>query len=104
MVNTTLILVSVAGKSRRKKESRIGNPSQSDENVAQASAPVEDKSTPTIFIFKDGHQLETKNYAIMGGTLFDFSGKVLKKIQMDEIDSAATLKANDDRGVVMKLQ
>jgi hypothetical protein len=75
----------------------------SDESAAQASAPVEDKSTPTVFIFKDGHQLETKNYAIMGGTLFDFSGKVLKKIQMDEIDSAATLKANDDRGVVMKL-
>ena len=75
----------------------------SDENAAPAPAPVEDKSTPTIFIFKDGHQLETKNYAIMGGTLFDFSGKVLKKIQMDEIDSAATLKANDDRGVVMKL-
>ena len=75
----------------------------SDENAVQASAPVEDKSTPTVFIFKDGHQLETKNYAIMGGTLFDFSGKVLKKIQMDEIDSAATLKANDDRGVVMKL-
>jgi hypothetical protein len=75
----------------------------SDESAAQASAPVEDKSTPTVFIFKDGHQLETKNYAIMGGTLFDFSGKILKKIQMDEIDSAATLKANDDRGVVMKL-
>ncbi|MFL6389638.1 MAG: hypothetical protein ACJ71U_19350 [Terriglobales bacterium] len=75
----------------------------SEDNAAQPSAPVEDKSTPTIFIFKDGHQLETKNYAIMGGTLFDFSGKVLKKIQIDEIDSAATLKANDDRGVQVKL-
>jgi hypothetical protein len=39
----------------------------------------------------------------MGGTLFDFSGKMLKKIQIDELDSAATIKANDDRGVVMKL-
>jgi hypothetical protein len=76
---------------------------QSDDSEAQAPAPVEDKTPATVFIFKDGHQLETKNYAIMGGTLFDFSSKVLKKIQMDEIDSAATLKANDDRGVVMKL-
>jgi hypothetical protein len=75
----------------------------SDENEAQVSAPVEDKTPATVFIFKDGHQLETKNYAIMGGTLFDFSSKILKKIQMDEIDSAATLKANDDRGVTMKL-
>jgi hypothetical protein len=77
---------------------------QTDDSAAEASAPVDDKTPPTVFIFKDGHQLETKNYAIMGGTLFDFSSKMLKKIQMDEIDSAATLKANDDRGVTMKLQ
>jgi hypothetical protein len=75
----------------------------SDDSAAPAPAPVEDKTPATVFIFKDGHQLETKNYAIMNGTLFDFSSKVLKKIQIDEIDSAATLKANDDRGVVMKL-
>jgi type IV secretory pathway VirB10-like protein len=68
-----------------------------------AAAPVEEKLPATVFIFKDGHQLETRNYAIMSGTLFDFSGKMLKKIQMDEIDSAATVKANDDRGVVVKL-
>ena len=84
-----------------RKSDRQSEPSEDSE--AQAPAPVEDKTPATVFIFKDGHQLETKNYAIMGGTLFDFSGKVLKKIQMEEIDSAATLKANDDRGVVMKL-
>jgi hypothetical protein len=74
-----------------------------DETDPPAAAPVEDKAPATVFIFKDGHQLETKNYAIMNGTLFDFSSKTLRKIQMDEIDSAATLKANDDRGVAMKL-
>jgi hypothetical protein len=83
----------------QERKSRSG-----DDSEAQASAPVEDRTPPAVFIFKDGHQLETKNYAIMGGTLFDFSSKMLKKIQMDEIDSAATLKANDDRGVTMKLQ
>src|SRR5258708_32285969 len=75
----------------------------SDDSAAQAPAPVEDKPPATVFIFKDGHQLETKNYAIINAQLFDFSSKILKKIQIDEIDSAATLKANDDRGVVMKL-
>lgn len=85
------------------QEERKSDKQVSDDNDAHASAPVEDKTPATVFIFKDGHQLETKNYAIMGGTLFDFSSKILKKIQMDEIDSAATLKANDDRGVAMKL-
>jgi hypothetical protein len=71
--------------------------------AAAPPAPSEDKSPATVFIFKDGHQLETKNYAIMGGTVFDFSGKALKKINVDELDSAATIKANDDRGVTVKL-
>jgi hypothetical protein len=65
--------------------------------------PVEDKTPSTVFIFKDGHQMETKNYAIMGGTLFDFSGTTLKKIKLDDLDSTATVKANDDRGVAVKL-
>jgi hypothetical protein len=71
---------------------------------AATPAPHEDQSPATVFIFKDGHQLETKNYAIMGETLFDFSGNSLRKIKLDEIDSAATVKANDDRGVQVKLQ
>ena len=84
-----------------KKSEKQSHPS--DDSDAPAPVPMEDKTPATVFIFKDGHQLETKNYAIMNGTLFDFSSQTLKKIQMDEIDSAATLKANDDRGVVMKL-
>src|SRR5262249_13726505 len=62
-----------------------------DQDTASApaamSTPVEDKSPATVFIFKDGHQLETRNYAIMGGTLFDFSGQALKKIQIEDLDS-----------------
>ena len=85
-----------------RKSDKRSEPSEDTEIQAPASV-LEDKTPATVFIFKDGHQLETKNYAIMGGTLFDFSSKILKKIQLDEIDSAATLKANDDRGVVMKL-
>lgn len=70
---------------------------------AQAAPPQEDHTPATVFVFKDGRQVETRNYAIMSGTLFDFSGKVLKKIQLDDLDSAATQKANDDRGVSVKL-
>lgn len=86
------------------EERRSGKRSQpSEDNDPPTPVPVEDKTPAAVFIFKDGHQLETKNYAIMNGTLFDFSSKTLRKIQLDEIDSAATLKANDDRGVAMKL-
>ena len=56
------------------------NPDQTNSKADFSMIPPEDKTPATVFIFKDGHQLETKNYAIMGGTLFDFSGKLVKKI------------------------
>ncbi len=86
----------------RERSSRT-EPAPQPKPAAQ-SAAAEDSSPATVFIFKDGHQLETRNYAIMGETLFDFSGKMVKKIQMAEIDTVATAKANDDRGVQVKLQ
>jgi hypothetical protein len=84
-------------------EKPVAKSNANPDSTTASAAPVEDKSPATVFIFKDGHQMETKNYAIMNGMLFDFSGKLLKKIQLDDLDSAATLKANDDRGVQMKL-
>jgi hypothetical protein len=66
--------------------------------------PATDDSPSTVFIFKDGHQLETRNYAIMGQTLYDFSTSSLRKVELDDLDATATLKANDDRGITVKLQ
>jgi hypothetical protein len=88
-------------RDRQQPVAEARNTSRSD---VTPQPPQEDKTPPTVFIFKDGHQLETKNYAIMGETLFDFSGTALKKIKMVDIDTAATVKANDDRGVLVKLQ
>lgn len=66
--------------------------------------PAADDSPATVFIFKDGHQIETRNFAIMGQTLYDFSSSSLKKVQLTDLDTAATVKANDDRGITVKLQ
>jgi hypothetical protein len=91
----------------REQQQAVADASDRGRHSEETSAPPPpqvDRTPATVFIFKDGHQLETKNYAIMGETLFDFSGTVLKKIKMVDIDTAATVKANDDRGVVVKLQ
>jgi len=69
-----------------------------------APAPAkEDNGPATVFIFKDGHQIETKNFAIMGDTLYDFSESILKKVQLGDLDKDKTIKANDDRGITVKL-
>lgn len=67
-----------------------------DNSNANASGPA------TVFIFKDGHKLETSNYAIQGQTLFDFSNNQLHKIKLAELDLDATRKANDDLGISLK--
>ena len=75
-----------------------------DPKHAADPKPAADDSPATVFIFKDGHQIETRNFAIMGQTLYDFSSGGLKKVQLTDLDSAATVKANDDRGITVKLQ
>jgi hypothetical protein len=57
----------------------------------------------TVLIFKDGHQLEVANYAIVGATLYDLSDGRTKKIQLADLDVTATVKQNDQRGVEFQL-
>ena len=78
-------------------------PRAQEEQPKATEPPREDNSPATIFIFKDGNKIETKNFAIMGQTLYDFSGPILKKVSLADLDKAATIKADDDRGINVKL-
>jgi len=59
--------------------------------------------SPTVLVFRDQHQLEVENYAIVGGTLWSFSAHRTEKIPLSSLDLPATVKANDDRGVTFRL-
>ncbi len=65
-------------------------------------APPEPEQLATIVVFKDGHQMELKNYAIVGDTLFDLSVP-RRKIPLEDIDVLATQKLNDERGLDFRL-
>jgi hypothetical protein len=52
----------------------------------------------TVLVFRDKHQQEVENYAIVGDTLWDFAAQTVK-IPLSELDIPATIKANQDRGV-----
>ena len=54
---------------------------------------------PTVLIFRDQHQREIRNYAIVGSTLWNFMPQRTEKIPLAQLDIPATEKANDDRGV-----
>lgn len=75
--------------------------SQNSSDPEPAAEPA-DNTPATVFIFKDGHKIETQNYAIQGQTLFDFSNNNLRKINLSDLDLAATKKVNDDLGISVK--
>lgn len=78
-------------------------PRQVEQAAPIASRPTEPEPVAaqptTVLIFKDGHQAEVQNYAIVAEALFDFSDGRSHKILLADLDLPATQKANDDRGV-----
>ena len=81
-------------------DSRVYHPAPN-----QASAPAaEERTAPAIvLIYKDGHQREVQNYAIMGNYIYDIGGFSAQKIALADLNLKATLKANDERGTDFSL-
>jgi hypothetical protein len=52
-----------------------------------------------VLVFKDGHQVEVSNYAIVGNTLYDLTGGRRQRIALADLDLTATAKQNEDRGI-----
>ena len=84
----------------RPSRARNDNPQPAaSEEVEQAAAAPAPDQPETVLVFKDGHQLEVANYAIVGSTLYDLTGGRRQKIALADLDLTATAKQNDDRGV-----
>jgi hypothetical protein len=80
---------------------RNDNP-QSDpspDSAAQPEVGPASDQPQTVLVFKDGHQVEVANYAIVGSTLYDLTGGHRQKIALADLDLSATAKQNDDRGI-----
>ena len=56
-----------------------------------------------MLVFKDGHEQQVVNYAIVGSTLYDLSEGRTRKVALTELDLAATVKQNDQRGIDFQL-
>ncbi len=78
-------------------------------NVKSSQAPASVPQTPvadqpeTVLVFRDGHSIDVKNYAIVGDTLYDFSSGSRRKIAIADLDLGATQKENDERGLDFRL-
>jgi hypothetical protein len=87
----------------------VASPTQSSAEQARieddeaADSDPEPPPAPTILVFKDGHQLEVANYAIINPTLYDLTPGHPRKIALSDLDLPATEKLNDDHGIVFEL-
>ena len=78
---------------------------QQDYSIPQVTVdpPRDVPDAPTTLVFKDGHQVEVENYAIVGQTLYDLTSGHPRKVALASLDLEATEKENDDRGIVFQV-
>lgn len=62
-------------------------------------SPVADEQIPVLIVYKDGHEQEIQNYAIVGDTLYDLGNFVAHKIKLADLDLKQTIQKNEQRGV-----
>ena len=83
-------------------EPRQASPEPAPVAAQPQAAPVQDQPQ-TVLIFKDGHQLEVRNYAIIGSMLYDLTPGRRNKVALSDLDLRATARENDTRGVDFQL-
>jgi hypothetical protein len=72
-------------------------------NGRQAASRRGLEEPPTVLVFRDGHEREIENYAIVALTLWSFAGTRTEKIPLDDLDIPATIRVNEQRGVDFQL-
>jgi hypothetical protein len=99
---TSYGVMEVAGQASAPQSERVGSTAALVRTEAPAALP------PAVLVFRDGHQEDIAKYTIVGPTIFlkaDYwsSGSWTRKVQISDLNVAATLKANQDRGAKFSL-
>jgi hypothetical protein len=98
----------VAGQSGEPQLARVGGPTQAKGAVASGGAQAPSELPPAVLVFRDGHQEEVAKYTIVGTTIsvktdYWSTGSWTRKISIADLNLAATLQANQERGAKFSL-
>jgi hypothetical protein len=70
------------------------------QEIQNPEIPADQPAEPaTVIILRDGHTVESTNYAIMNQTLWNFTARPVQKIPLSSIDLSASVRANAERGI-----
>jgi hypothetical protein len=82
----------------------LSTPTDTPRPIPATRPRPEPPAPPTVLIFRDGHQSEVHNYAVVGQVLWIFSEERARKVSLADLDLDATRKANEERGVDFAVQ
>lgn len=81
------------------RQYRSAPPEPAPQPQGQARLQQQQEDLPVIVVFLDKRIQEVKNYAVANEMLVVLDGNRRKKYPLADIDLAATMKLNDERGV-----
>jgi hypothetical protein len=92
-----------AAEPQRRGRNYLDSGEQQPVPAVELSPAEARQQIPIVLIYRDGHQQEVTNYAIVGQTLYDLGTFVAHKIPLADLNLKETIKANDDRGLEFAL-
>ena len=100
--------MAIAGEFGEPQSGAASGPAQAKGSVASIRAQAPSELPPAVLVFRDGHQEEVAKYTIVGTTLsiktdYWSTGSWTRKIPIAELNLAATLQANQERGAKFSL-
>ena len=100
--------MATAGESGEPQSGAASGPAQAKGSVASIRAQAPSELPPAVLVFRDGHQEEVAKYTIVGTTLsiktdYWSTGSWTRKVPIAELNLAATLQANQERGAKFSL-
>lgn len=70
------------------------------QQLGRAPRPAARQEFPaTVFVFRDGQEMEVRDYAILGETLWVFSNQTARKFPLADFNIAASRQVNEEHGV-----
>ncbi len=88
-----------------KASERTDDEEQQSAPAAAPARPAKSQSdTLATLVFRDGHRITVKNYAIVGNTIWILNDRSSRKVPLSDLDLEATQRVNEENGVELHLR
>jgi hypothetical protein len=86
----------------RSREEQVSR-GQAQQAALQPRSSVDEVTSSTVLVFRDGHRSAIQNYAIVGQTVWVFTERRARKILVSDLDVEVTKEVNADRGLEFRI-